>query len=97
MSNKSLFAFLAGAAMGAATAWFLSSEKTAGTRENIREEAEKAYDKVKTAASEAEEKIKDAAHKAGQKICETKHEKLDPIKAKVIEGLDAAENAIQNI
>ena len=76
--------------MGAATAWFLSSEKTAGTREKIREEAE-------TAASEAEEKIKDAAHKAGQKICETKHEKLDPIKAKVIEGLDAAENAIQNI
>ena len=80
--------------MGAATAWFLSSEKTAGTREKIREESEKAYDKVKTAASEAEEKIKDAAHKAGQKICETKHEKLE---AKVIEGLDAAENAIQNI
>lgn len=83
--------------MGAATAWFLSSEKTAGTREKIREEAEKAYDKVKSAAADAEEKIKDAVQKAGEKVCEAKHEKVDPIKDKIIAGLDAAESALENI
>ena len=64
MSNNSLFAFLAGAAVGAATAWFLSSEKTAGTREKIRDLA---------------------------------HEKVDPIKDKIIAGLDAAESSLENI
>lgn len=50
--------------MGAATAWFLSSEKTAGTREKIRDLA---------------------------------HEKVDPIKDKIIAGLDAAESSLENI
>ncbi len=41
MSTKSLLSFVIGAAAGAAAAYFLSSEKTAETREKIRSKAEK--------------------------------------------------------
>jgi len=96
-NNSSIFAFLAGAAVGAATAYFLSSEKTAETRRKIAEEAEELYDKVKTTAEETGEKVKAAAGKASRKAKITARRKFGPLKGKVIEGLDAAETALENL
>ncbi|MCM1177960.1 MAG: YtxH domain-containing protein [Bacteroidales bacterium] len=93
MSKSTLFAFLAGAAAGAATAYFLSSEKTADTRKKIAEGAEELYGKVKTKAEEAGEKVKEATHKAKDNA----KKKFEPVKGKLVEGLDAAEAALENL
>ncbi|MCX4334458.1 MAG: hypothetical protein OSJ55_06215 [Bacteroidales bacterium] len=61
MSIKSFFAFFAGAAAGAATAYFLSSEKTAETRSKVIKIAEEKLapvkDKVRDGLSKAEEAL----------------------------------------
>lgn len=40
MSNRSLLAFLFGAAAGAAATWFLTSERTEDLRNQLKEKAE---------------------------------------------------------
>lgn len=61
MSNRSLLAFLFGAAAGAAATWFLSSERTAELRDQIREKAEAELKPVK-------EKVKQGLKPAREKI-----------------------------
>ncbi|MDE5890229.1 MAG: YtxH domain-containing protein [Bacteroidales bacterium] len=97
MSKSSIFAFIAGAAAGAATAYFLSSEKTAETRRKLAEGAEELYGKVKTKAEETGERVKEATHDVTEKAKDTAKKKFGPIKGKIVEGLDAAEAALENL
>lgn len=96
-SNSSIFSFIAGAAVGAATAFFLCSEKTAEAREKLFSGAEEAYDNIKKTAEETGEKVKKAAQRTKRKAKAVTRRKLNPLKEKVIEGLDAAEAALEKL
>lgn len=96
-NNSSIFAFLAGAAAGAAVTYFLTSEKTAQTREKLAKGAEEVYEKAKKTAVETGEKVKDTASRMTSQAKTAAQKKFAPIREKVIEGLDAAETALENM
>lgn len=68
MSNRSLLAFLFGAAAGAAATWFLTSERTEDLRNQLKEKAESELkpvkEKVRKGIQPAKEKIISGLDKA---------------------------------
>ena len=82
MSTKSLLAFVFGAAAGEAATYFLTSEKTAGTREQVKAKVKEGLEPVKEKFEEKKEEFS---------------EKMGPVKQKILEGLNKAEEALNNI
>lgn len=63
MNKCSFFAFLLGSAAGAAATYFLTSEKTAETREKIMKTAEEKFAPVKEKIIEGLDKAEEALGK----------------------------------